>query len=267
VIRSPAVSGMFYSRNPEELRKSVKDFLKNNKSSIKTTAVISPHAGHIYSGKIAALSFNSLKKTDNYFLIGPNHTGLGSEISVFPGGEWETPLGRVRVNEKICKKLVEFCDKAELDELAHIQEHSLEVLLPFLQLLNKGFSIIPIIVGVQDFNELKNLGNAIQKVINFFPNSSLIVSSDFSHFVPVENAKKKDFKAIKLIEKLRVKEFYEIVLNERLSICGFAPIVVAMECLKGLGFKSATLLGYDTSATVTKDNSSVVAYASIAFQK
>lgn len=261
--REAAVSGQFYPENPNSLKKQVENlFSSSDETKIKSREIIVPHAGYIYSGKIAALGFKALEKNKTYVILSPNHTGLGAAISISDADAWETPLGKVNVNKKISKVLSE--KMGSIDGLAHAGEHSIEVQLPFLQSAFDDFEIVAVTIGAHDFKTLKKLGNALYELSEVH-NFGVIASSDFSHFLPEETAKKLDFEAIKKIEKLEVEGFYNLVIEKGMSICGFGAITALMEYLKKKGKAEGKLLGYDTSASASKDKSSVVGYAAIAF--
>ncbi|HLD58454.1 MAG TPA: AmmeMemoRadiSam system protein B [archaeon] len=264
-LRESSVAGMFYPKQKNVLEKQLTDFFKGLKKESKTSAVIAPHAGYEYSGKTAAVSFNALAKAKTFILLGPNHTGLGSAISISNADCWETPLGKIEVDSETRKKLLEKLS-LEADDLAHLQEHSIEVQLPFLQFLFSGFKIVPISIMATNFSKLIELGNSLAEICKE-ENVSIIASSDFSHFLPLENAREKDLDAISFIEKLDIKGFYGRVMEKRLSICGFAPITALMQYCRQKAFKKARLLKYDSSATATKDTGNVVGYAAISFEK
>ncbi|MDP2973929.1 MAG: AmmeMemoRadiSam system protein B, partial [Candidatus Diapherotrites archaeon] len=151
----------------------------------------------------------------------------------------------------------------EPDDLAQIQEHSIEVQLPFLQFLFKDFKILPITIMSQDLNELMQLGNALAELKEDF---DIIASSDFSHFIPAETAKQRDMLAIEKIKQLDVEGFHKMVVQRNLSICGHAPITTLMQYCRQKSFKHGKLLRYDSSASTTGDATNVVAYAAIKFE-
>ncbi|MFH1257214.1 MAG: AmmeMemoRadiSam system protein B [Candidatus Diapherotrites archaeon] len=267
--REAAVAGQFYPRDRELLKKQISDFISKAKKSgqkEKSSAVIAPHAGLIYSGQTAAYSFNALQAAETFLIVSPNHTGVGERISVFPAGKWEMPLGEIEIDwklsEKICLEL-----GIEPDESAHIGEHSIEVQLPFLQFVyGNKFRLVAITIAENRLRELKKLGEAIANACKG-ESVSLIASSDFSHFIPLKAAKKRDSEAIGFIERIDLDGFHKTVLEKYYSICGFAPITALMHCCKINGFKGAELLRYDSSATESGDEGSVVGYAAIKFLK
>jgi AmmeMemoRadiSam system protein B len=268
--RTTVFAGQFYPSNKKTLAENIDKYLANAKKEIgksqkeKTNIVIAPHAGYIYSGQTAAYSFSVLEKAKTFIILSPNHTGIGREISIYPSGEWLTPLGKIKINNTLSKKIAEAME-TETDETAHIGEHSIEVQLPFLQELfgSKEFEIVAITLATQSLEKLKKLAKAIAELTEK-ESVSIIASSDFTHFESLDSARQKDTAAIKLIEKLNVEAFFEKVEQEQLSICGYETITTAMEIARKKGKKTARLLHYDSSASASKDTTSVVGYAAIA---
>ncbi len=281
-IRETAVKGMFYPAKKEALEKQLTDFFNNAKQGGKKSpakqfpkaffskekkgfAIIAPHAGYQYSGQTAAIAFSELQKAETIILLGPNHTGLGNQIAISEADYWETPLGKIEVDSELRKKLLQKL-KIEADDLAHLQEHSIEVQLPFVKFLFPEAKILPICIMENRLEELKKLGNALAEICSE-KKASIVASSDFSHFLPLENAMKKDLGAIEFIKKIDVEGFYQNTMEKRLSICGFGPITATMQYCRQKNIKKACLLKYDSSATETKDTSSVVGYAAIKFEE
>lgn len=279
-VRRPAVAGYFYPASPEHLAASIREcFLhelgpgaepeKARGEERATIALVSPHAGYVYSGPVAAHGYHRLSKEappDIVVLIGPNHTGLGAEISVAARGEWLTPLGSVKVNEGVASAIVAECSLAREDDLAHAGEHSLEVQIPFLQTIYERFEIVPIVMMRQDPAAAASLGDAVAKALSG-KNALLILSTDFTHYEPQSAAYAKDSLAIDAILALDESKLYEVVKTMDISMCGVGPVMAGIRAAKALGAKRAELLRYATSGDVTGDTSAVVGYASIAIAK
>lgn len=290
-VREMAVAGQFYPLRKEQLLLQLNEFfetekrqktkkevaeeivekeskerkkVKKNNEKEKATAIIVPHAGYIYSGKIAAKGFSHLKKAKTFIILSPNHTGMGAGISVSDADYWETPLGKVKVNKRIVEEIAS--EIGELEELAHIGEHSIEVQLPFLQyFFGEDFQIVAITIAEHSLQALKKLGKRIAE-ISEKEDIAVIASSDFTHFESEENAKKKDLNAIEFIEKIDVEGFHSFVERNELSICGYVAITAVMQYCKERGLLKGELLKYGSSAEATGDKRSVVAYAAIAFK-
>ena len=265
--RLPAVAGQFYADDPNKLRDEILSYLPKQINST-ARAVISPHAGYLYSGPIAGYSFKALKNSETYFLLGPIHHMANSQFALSLSN-WKTPLGTIETDIEIANEL---SDKTsvEIDESAHLHEHSLEVQLPFLQVTNPNFKIVPIAISHgSDFKEAAaKLGEQIGNIIQGSGKKiGIVTSSDFSHFISEIDAKEIDFSAIELITKLDANGFYDYVSQNDASICGYAPITVMLNILRIIGIKKGELLKYDTSASVSGDKSNVVGYASIKFDE
>ena len=263
-VREPVVAGMFYYADPDNLRENLNELFSGLEQKEKYNSVISPHAGYTYSGKTAAKAISSLKPAETFIILGPNHTLIGPEFSIMGRGSWKTPLGETKINEDISRRLKRN-RLLEEDSLAHEQEHSIEVQLPFLQYRFPDFKIVPISIANTSYSSVflshcRSIGASIAELDNV----SIIASSDFSHYIPWEEAKKKDGEAIKCIETLDVKGFFETLQKNDASICGFGPIAVVMSAMKKLG-KKGRLIAYTSSGEATHDTGSVVAYAAIGF--
>ena len=275
-IRKPAVSGMFYAGTPEELREQIQWCYKhelgpgavprvNNKGPRKIIALVVPHAGYAYSGPVAAHAYKELANDgmfDTAVIIGPNHTGYGSLVSVWTGSSWETPLGKVKINKELARKLLG--GVIEEGELAHVHEHSIEVQLPWLQHLYGGLKIVPITMLAQDMETARELGKAIYKAGG---NTIIIASSDFTHYEPHLVATEKDRSMIEAIISLDEEELYKRRELLNCTMCGYGPVASAIVAAKETGAKTATLLKYATSGDVIGDFSAVVGYGSIVINR
>ena len=275
--RYPAVSGMFYPSDEESLRKEIERCFNHELGPRDSEPAppeeiiggVSPHAGYMYSGPVAAHIYNRVrdKNPERVVIIGPNHTGWGAAISVYPEGYWVTPLGEIKVSEELSEELSKRASIVTLEEEAHINEHSIEVQLPFLQFLfGNSFEILPICLMFQDLNTSIELGKAISEIIDA-ESDMVIASSDFSHYEPYEVAVKKDREAINEIMKLDERKFYEVIEGKAISVCGPGAISALMVCSKKLGFDAPNLLKYANSGDVTGNLGEVVGYASISFER
>jgi len=274
-MRYPAVAGAFYPSGEEQLRNQVEESFRKgagipkpgNKKSL--LAVVSPHAGYVYSGWVASYAYREIAENysqpPTFVILGPNHTGQGSGVALSQD-DWETPLGTVS-NDKEIGKLIQRNSKiVDFDELAHSGEHSIEVQLPFLQFLYKNFKFVPICIGLGDYGTAEDIGNAIFKASRGIKRDIFVIaSSDFTHFEDAQSARKKDDLAITYIEKLDARGFLKEVETSDISICGYAPIMTAIVYSKLKGGEEARILKYANSGDVTGDYNEVVAYCSIAF--
>jgi AmmeMemoRadiSam system protein B len=275
-IRTPAVAGMFYPKEKDELRTVIRDcFLHSfGPGKVPPTAndenilgVICPHAGYMYSGPVATNSFYSIssQKPELVIIVGPNHWGIGCGVAAMKEGQWQTPLGNVEVDTESAIQINKITKVIELDFFSHTRDHSLEVQVPILQeVYSHKFKILPIILINQDYRTAKEVGSAIAKIANT-KKTMIVGSSDFTHYEENSYAHKQDTALIEPILDLDVEGFYRILQENQVSACGYGAIASTMVACKELGAKKGKLLKYATSGDVIGDKSSVVGYASIVF--
>lgn len=265
MIREPAVAGQFYSANSASLRRTIDSFLEKRESLLEAKAVVSPHAGYVYSGAVAGAVYSNVKLPKRMIVLGPNHTGRGAALSLHPEGEWLTPLGKVAIDAEMNRRLLEECPDLREDRMAHMREHSLEVQIPFLQSLVPEFRFSAICVGTADYASLESLGHAMARVIQSLGEPALIVaSSDMTHYEPADVAREKDRLAIDQVIAVDPQGLYRVVSEKDISMCGFAPTVAALAACRDLGATSGHLIRYANSGDVSGDYHSVVGYAGMA---
>lgn len=278
-VRRPAVAGIFYPFNYDELKASIEDsFLHelgprkkppSNEIIGEKVVLISPHAGYMYSGPVAAHGYYAcsyLKSIELVVITGPNHYGIGSGVATVKEGVWETPLGRVEVDFDSAKRLVELSGIVDFDDSAHMREHSIEVQIPFLQyIFHEKIKILPISMMLQDMSTAIDVGKAIANCVKD-KKFLLIASSDFTHYEPQETALRKDSEAIKAILQMDVSKLYDVIENLNVTMCGYGPVAAMITAAKELKITNGKLLKYATSGDITGDYGSVVGYASILFQ-
>ncbi len=264
MIRKPAVANQFYPGKRQILERTVESFVDNDAIVEDCLAMIAPHAGYIYSGKVAGSIYSSVNICDNIVLIGPNHTGLGEPAAIMTSGSWEIPTGNVEINEELSNILIEETSLLADDATAHIQEHSLEVQLPFIHHFNPEANIVPITMMHLSFEECVELGLAIAMGIKKYNEDTLIVvSSDMNHYESDETTKIKDNNAIDRILALDPKGLLDITEIENISMCGVIPAVIALVAANELGATEARLVDHATSGDTSGDYTQVVGYAGI----
>lgn len=266
-LREPVVAGRFYPAISSEVIKQIEKFINKGVTQKKDAiACVLPHAGYVYSGRVAVETVSRIKIRDKVILLGPNHTGAGAPFSIQTKGIWATPLGDLEIDGDLAAEILKGSRYLKEDAFAHSQEHSLEVELPILQYFKKQFKIVPICILSDDPDILKEVGAQIGRVIagRKEEDSVLIVaSSDMTHYEPQALAVKKDASAISAILNFDINKLTEQVRDLDISMCGYAPVCVMLSCAGYLGAKSAELIRYQTSGDVTGDTSSVVGYAGI----
>ncbi len=262
--RKPVVAGQFYPDNPQLLRTQVDGFLTDRQPCQPALGLMAPHAGYLYSGAIAGATFSSVEIPDSVILIGPNHQGLGEPCGVYSSGSWQSPLGSVVIDDALAEAIINSDPLFVADTIAHRYEHSLEVMLPFLSVLNPQVKIVPICLRPHPYHLLEQLAHALSRVIAGYKRPVLIVaSSDMTHYESVDQAAKKDHYALEAVLNLDGKELYQRVTGSHISMCGMSAVVVTLLATKLLGAQHAELIRYGHSGEVTDDNESVVGYAGI----
>lgn len=270
-MRFPSAAGSFYTASASQLRAQVKGFLEAAARKVQAKerlAIVSPHAGYPYSGATAGYSFASAANFSSpnltAIIIGPNHTGIGTPISV-SREDWKTPLGEVKCDMELADAIISEGKIARMDETAHLREHSCEVQLPFLQLAAPEARIVCICMGWQDGKSAGDLAKAIFAAEKKTKRNIIVIaSSDFTHYETAESAKAKDGGAISLLEKMDAVGFESLVDARDLSICGHGPIACALLYSKLAGAKKCELLHYTHSSEVTGDGGEGVAYGALA---
>ncbi len=265
--REPVAAGTFYENGTHALNEHLKELFSGAREG-SSRMVVSPHAGYVYSGKTAAHAISSLKPAKKFIILGPNHTGMGMDFSVYGSGDWLTPLGKCKIDEYLAKRM-EALDFVHEDIHAHMQEHSIEVQLPFLQHRFRDFSFVPLCIMNTTYSSgflkmCQQLGRRIALHMKKDPEIGLIASSDFSHYLPQDVADRKDEAALDHIMKLDADGFFRKLDEVEGSVCGYGPIAVVMEAAKALGLKPK-LIHRSSSGDASGDYNAVVAYYAISF--
>jgi AmmeMemoRadiSam system protein B len=265
VLRQPVVAGRFYPGGEESLRAEVLGFIGPDRGTEQAIGAVMPHAGYMYSGSIAGRTAAAIPIPRDVIILGPNHTGRGPAVSVFPGGSWRMPFGDIPVNAPLSEKLLDLCELAMPDEMAHLSEHSIEVQLPFLYYGgNRDLRIVPIVLSMLAKDECRLVGKALAEILTGHHESILMVaSSDMTHYESRESARAKDSDAIARILDLDPDGLLEVVHSRRISMCGVIPTAVMLYAALGLGAREAKLVRYGTSGEVSGDYEQVVGYAGI----
>ena len=263
--RKPFVAGQFYPAGRKELRETIAGVVDPSAAPRKAIALVSPHAGYVYSGPVAGAVFSSARIPGTCVILGPAHREIDALFAIQVRGSWLTPLGESPIEETLASRIVAACPLVEENEQAHLGEHSLEVQLPFIQYFRDDASIVPICVSYEArYDDLETLGRAVAGAIRDWGRETLIVAStDMSHYVSRTTAEKKDMLAVRKVLDLDPAGLFETVTSERISMCGFQPTTAALVASLTLGASEATLVRYGTSGDASGDYSQVVGYAGI----
>jgi len=268
MIRLPAVAGQFYPDNPQELFALVEQYtLRNsNQRKVHARACLVPHAGYVYSGHVAGAVFSELVLPKKIVILGVRHYPRGEALAIVSAGKWRTPLGDVPIDPELAGRVSAACPALREDELAHRREHSLEVELPFLQVLDPEFTFVPVAVGTIGYAELVAVGEGLARVLAESADEILVVtSSDMNHYEDDERTRWKDRQAIESIERVDAPGLYEVCRRQSISMCGLGPAVVVLTALEKLGVKKGELVRYATSGDISGDRERVVGYAGMIF--
>jgi len=264
MIREPAVAGTFYPSDPQKLKESLSKFIQDIPKKIKAKGIVVPHAGYMYSGKIAGEVYSRVEIPNRLIILSPNHTGMGVPFSIMPSGSWRLPMGEAKIDEDLASKMMDEFPKLEEDTSAHMQEHSLEVQLPFIQYLKENFSFVPITIGHVSYQDCKEFGEAIARIIEKETDPVLIVaSSDMNHYEEHYKTLEKDQLALDEILNQDPMGLYNVVHDKNISMCGIIPTTVMLTACNELRATRAELIDHKTSGDVTGDLSGVVGYAGI----
>ena len=252
-VKMPNVAGKFYPSQKEELLENLQKFKNNRKDDYNyfSRAIIVPHAGYMFSGQLAYNGFSYLNRTvKNIFIIAPTHHKSVNNLALADYEEWETPLGKISANTNIQKEIIEKF-ACEYSEDAFSQEHAIEVQIPFIQFLFENVKIVPILVGNDDAEK-------VLKIIKYYyknPQNAFVISSDLSHFLKIEDAKKIDTLTARMIEDNNIQGFrFE-------QACGAVPICALTEFSNHENY-SLIRVGLTNSGLTTGDTSKVVGYGS-----
>lgn len=267
--RRPAVAGQFYPANPDDLRTAIAQYLPNapGENAIMPSMVMLPHAAYVYCGQVIGETLAQVRLPQSLILLGPNHAGFGTPLAVWPSSNWLTPLDQVVMDTLLTQDILQEYPSFSPDMMAHAREHSLEVLLPFLQVHTPGFIMAAIAVGTRDADLLRGAGEALARVIIRHKEQgnpvSMVVSTDMHHFADHNSTLALDEKALSAILELDPDALLHTVVKENISMCGVCPVVVALHACKALGSHKVTLVRHETSGPVSGDMSRVVGYAGL----
>lgn len=278
MIRTPVVANMFYPGDPQELSEEVDSYLKSGKAELPQNFVkrpafmaMLPHAGHIYCGKVIGKTLQSISLPSRLIILCPSHTGRGKYLAIWEAGEWQTPLGSVPIDTECTTALLHTPHQSSIwfssDYEAHLREHSIEVLLPFLLTVVPKLKITPICVSCPP-QLLESLGTALADILQKFAKKGeeigVIISSDMNHYANEETTLKVDALALAPFLNLDPVKLFHTVVSHRISMCGIFPATMALFACKKMGIKGPAILArHSTSAESSRDTSHVVGYAGV----
>jgi AmmeMemoRadiSam system protein B/AmmeMemoRadiSam system protein A len=270
-IRESVIAGSWYPGDPARLTEDIKKYLElvpARKMAGELIALIVPHAGYMYSGQVAAYAYKLLegKSYEVVLIVAPSHHVYLKGASVYIKGGYRTPLGIVPVMEELTEALIKKSPLISYFPKAHVQEHSLEIQLPFLQVVLKDFRLVPIVMGEQDFYTCEELSKAIVEVVKG-RRALLIASTDLSHFHPYARAVELDQVVLKHVNNLDPEGLSKALKKGMCEACGGGPTVAVMLAARAFGANHGEVLKYANSGDVTGDHGSVVGYMAAALYR
>ncbi|HEX9023066.1 MAG TPA: AmmeMemoRadiSam system protein B [Geobacteraceae bacterium] len=267
-VKEPAVAGQFYPAAKESLQRAVDGFLAGGQETAaegKLLAIVAPHAGYQYSGSVAGWAYRRIKggAFKTVVLMGPSHHLAFKGAAVYAGGSMATPLGNVRVNEKVARSLLDEKAGITFDRAPFAREHSLEVQLPFLQRTLKDFTVVPILLGTPTRESFSSLTAALTKLLRSDDRVLLVISSDLSHYHDAATAQAMDRKVIDALERLSIDRLEQLLSSGEGEMCGGVPALYAMVVTRNLGATNGALFRYANSGDAGGAKGSVVGYAAL----
>ncbi|MFA5028987.1 MAG: AmmeMemoRadiSam system protein B [Candidatus Methylomirabilota bacterium] len=263
-VRKPAVAGSFYPGTRDRLRGQIAALWPRTAHERPAIGAVVPHAGYVYSGRVAAAVFAQVEMPDTVIILGPNHSGLGVRAAIMTEGQWDTPLGSVPLDAELGRAILAGSPTMREDPLGHLREHSLEVQLPLLQYRERPFSLVPICLLGHDYGLCQEVGWAIARaVMGTAKRVLLVASTDMSHYVSRAEASRQDQKALDAILEMDPPALFRVAQEEKISMCGYPPTAATLIAAIALGATRAELLVYTDSGEVTRTFEQVVGYAGL----
>ncbi|MEJ2718404.1 MAG: AmmeMemoRadiSam system protein B [Deltaproteobacteria bacterium] len=280
-VREAAVAGMFYPASPDTLRQTVTDSLnaaRKEQFDRPIKALLVPHAGYLYCGRSLAAAYKQIEQSsfpyDTVVLIGPSHRVRTRAAALSSAQFWQTPLGRVPVDQKLSRQFVERSDRIEFNDRAHAQEHSLEVQLPYLIVASGGkpFKIVPILTNSSDPTDHEILARALAELASN-PRTLIVISTDLSHYPSAKTAEEVDKAMLDAVTSLSA----QTVMDENrklmrkaypglsVTMCGLEAVLCVERAAKSLGINGARVVSRTNSGMVSHDNQRVVGYGAVVF--
>lgn len=263
-VRKPAVAGLFYPDRPEQVEADLSRLVEDVQPKVSPRALVVPHAGWMYSGKVAGAVYGRVALPRLAVLLGPNHTGVGPRGSIMTRGRWAIPGAEIAIASELGQQILAGSRELDEDESAHAREHALEVHLPFLHRLRPDIRFVPVTLMKTDLHFCAAVGRAVAAAVSACPEPVLLISStDLNHYEPQTVSEKKDRLAIDAILALDPAGLQRVVRDHRISMCGIAPTTALLAALRELGPAQAELVRYMTSGDVSGDYDRVVGYCGV----
>ena len=268
--RASPHAGTWYPGTKQELGKMIKTYLDGARAKVhgEVFGLVSPHAGYIYSGPVAAFAYKQIEgmRFDDVIIIGPSHRHgfYGASVDMMAGRK--TPLGSIDFDLELANRIAGQDKSIGYEPAAHAAEHSVEIQMPFLQAVLEDFKAVEIVMGTQDYKTCEMLSQAITSAAKG-KKILVIASSDLSHYHSHEEAKVLDNLIVEAVAQYDPELLYNRLRTDSCEACGAGPIITAMLVAQNLGATKSKPLYYATSGDITGDHSQVVGYMAAAFYK
>jgi len=273
--RRPAVANMFYPKgreNQEEMETSFESTFATFEGKRRFSGALVPHAGWIYSGRLAAETLNRIETPETVVVLAPKHRREGANLAVMPCGTWDFGAGQVANDLDFVERLTSTIPDFKKDVAAHRSEHSIEVQLPLIARYLPGAKVVGVLIGLATRNELREYAAKFAEMLKTWEDEGrgkplLLISSDMNHYASDAATREIDKKATDAIETTAPDDLFDVVMREGISMCGVLPAYFALTTLKARGeFQRAIRVGYATSGDAGGDKERVVGYAGYLFE-
>ncbi|NOX56824.1 MAG: AmmeMemoRadiSam system protein B, partial [Planctomycetes bacterium] len=267
-VRPPAVAGAFYPGTAAEIDRMLDQMLEPDVTPRPCHAVMVPHAGWRYSGRLAAQTLQRVQFPSTVIAFGPKHTAPGVDWAIAPHHRWSLPGREVDSDFELARRIAEAVPELQLDAAAHQQEHSLEVQLPIIARLAPQTRVIGIVIGGGSLDRCDQCAEHLAELLRGLDEKPLLlISTDMSHYVSESEARRLDALALAELDRLDPDALFQTVRKHRISMCGVLPAVIVLKTLQKLDLlHECEPVGYTTSAEASGDTSRVVGYAGRIFR-
>jgi len=271
-IKEADLAGSWYPKSKAELENLLQGYLDSaspEKVNGQMLVIISPHAGYQFSGPIAAYGFKAARdqNVSTIIVIGFSHRKYFGGISVYDTGGFRTPLGEIQIDTELAKAIIGRNKRISFNPGLFDGENSVEMQIPFIQMVFKKAKIVPIEFGAQDYGDAVILSDALAEVLKKRTDCLIVASTDMSHYHPYAEANSIDQHTISLINKMRAKDLYDEAAMRSCELCGIMPVTAALLTAERLGFDKIKVLRYANSGDTAGNKKSVVGYVSAAVYK
>ena len=271
-VKEADLAGSWYPVSKAALEDQLKSYLSKadpEKIEGKIIALIVPHAGYPYSGPVAAYGFKALegRGIKTVIVLGFSHRQYFDGIAIYDRGSWRTPLGDIQIDEKIAKEITTKNNRVKFNPALFKEENSVEMQIPFIQMVLKDASIVPIAFGTQDYSDAESLAATLAAVIKDKNDVIVVASTDMSHYHTYIEANSIDKHTINTLDKLKGRELYDEGKLGICELCGLMPVTTSLLMAQSLGYDKIKVLKYANSGDITGEKSRVVGYVSEAIYK